>query len=148
MSYNPGKTPLERFEEKIVRRKNGCWMFQTRGPKGSYRYGSFRIDMESYSIGAHRAAWILYRGQIPEDTCVLHRCDTPGCVNPRHLFLGSLQDNLADMRAKKRDFRKLSATQLSFLRAIRGPLLLKRAKKIAREWGVNPFYLYMLRQRR
>ena len=51
---------------------------------------------------AHRISWIFEYGEIPEGMCVLHRCDTPGCVRPSHLFLGTQRDNLHDMYSKKR----------------------------------------------
>jgi hypothetical protein len=53
-------------------------------------------------IDTHRAAWLLYRGEVPEGQSVLHSCDVPSCVNPDHLFLGSQQDNLSDMARKNR----------------------------------------------
>jgi hypothetical protein len=51
---------------------------------------------------AHRYAWELTYGPIPEGLSVLHRCDVPRCVRPDHLFLGTQADNLADMTAKGR----------------------------------------------
>jgi predicted DNA-binding protein (UPF0251 family) len=51
---------------------------------------------------AHRVAWELAYGPIPEGMCVLHRCDRTTCVRPEHLFLGTQQDNIADMNAKGR----------------------------------------------
>ncbi len=51
---------------------------------------------------AHRVAYELATGPIPEGMVVCHRCDTPACINPDHLFVGTQQDNIADMHRKGR----------------------------------------------
>ncbi|WP_394118326.1 HNH endonuclease signature motif containing protein [Xanthobacter lutulentifluminis] len=45
---------------------------------------------------AHRASWMAFKGDIPNGLHVLHRCNTPSCVNPDHLYLGTNLDNAAD----------------------------------------------------
>jgi hypothetical protein len=77
-----------------VKKGPGCWEWQAgRDPNGYGRYGGPL---------AHRVAWTLTNGD-PGRQYVLHRCDNPPCVRPSHLFLGTQQDNLADMRRKGRE---------------------------------------------
>lgn len=109
-SFNPSggrvrtrADPRKRFEEKYVVDPNGCfiWIAATRTSGNGFTYGQFSLD--HYPEKAHRAAWMLYRGPIPDGLFVCHRCDNPLCVNPEHLFLGTALDNMRDMYSKGRD---------------------------------------------
>jgi len=87
------RTPL--FNERYIPEPNsGCWLWE--GPVDAHGYGSH------HSERAHRFSWELHRSEIPAGMCVLHKCDTPTCVNPDHLFLGTLADNNADKVRKGR----------------------------------------------
>ena len=91
------KSVAERFHAK-VNKTQGCWVW-TAG-KNSSGYGVFRVG--DRMVLAHRVAWILAYGPIPEDAQVLHECDNPPCMCPEHLFLGDHLINMADMKAKGR----------------------------------------------
>ena len=93
------KTPLERFEAKYTAVENGCWLWCA--SKDQNGYGMFYLA--PHVTKASRASWVLYRGEIPEGMFVCHKCDTPSCVNPDHLFLGTQSDNMNDCIAKGRN---------------------------------------------
>lgn len=52
--------------------------------------------------GAHRQAWLLTHGEIPEGKWILHHCDVPHCVNPAHLYVGTAKDNMRDILERGR----------------------------------------------
>lgn len=89
--------PVDDF--RLVKKdKSGCWLWQ--GNKTWSGYGLLRRDDKVQST--HRYFWKKFNGVIPAGKCVLHRCDVPSCVNPKHLFLGTQADNIRDMFRKGR----------------------------------------------
>ena len=90
---------IERFWSKVNKNtKTGCWEWEKCLTDSGY--GIVRIHYKAYR--AHRLAWQIERGDIPEGLCVLHKCDNRKCVNPDHLFLGTKKDNTLDMMKKGR----------------------------------------------
>lgn len=83
-----------KFRTKFqINSSTGCWEWQEHLLHG---YGNFR------GIVASRASWILFVGTIPEGLYVLHKCDNPSCVNPKHLFTGTQKENIQDCIRKGR----------------------------------------------
>lgn len=108
------RKPLEDRFWSYVDKTGEHWLWRgalTKSSDGRSRkwYGIFSINNKTR--GAHRTAYEITYGPIPAGMCVLHRCDTPLCVNPDHLFLGTIQDNNADRQAKNRTHRNLTKEQ-------------------------------------
>ncbi len=82
-----------------LREPNQCWHWRGGCDKG---YGRFYSRHLGGYVRAHRAAWILTHGPLSAGIVVCHDCDTPACVNPKHLFIGSSKDNVDDAMAKGR----------------------------------------------
>jgi hypothetical protein len=94
----------QRFRQRVDIPINGdgCWTFS--GARNQNGYGQFRIGERRVNqrVHAHRVAWVMENGPIPDRLLVCHKCDRPSCVRPSHLFLGTNADNLADMSRKGR----------------------------------------------
>ena len=92
----------QRFEKFVTPEPNtGCWLWAGATTKAGY--GQFGVG--SKVIYAHRLALELAGQVIPDGMCVCHRCDTPACVNPEHLFVGSHADNARDRDIKGRHWQ-------------------------------------------
>jgi HNH endonuclease len=97
------KTPPleERFWSKVERRSaDECWPWKACARKKSEGYGAFWLNGRHQP--ASRVAWLLTCGLVSSEDEVCHRCDNPPCCNPKHLFIGSRQDNNADKVSKRR----------------------------------------------
>jgi hypothetical protein len=140
----------EFIERKSIPEPNsGCRLWEAYVDRGGYGRINYR---DVRGLQAHRAAYVLARGPIPAGLFVCHKCDVPACVNPDHLFLGTHDDNMADMASKGRG-RPWSApgekNPAAKLTEERGREILAHPEistaEFARRWGVHPSTIQRVR---
>jgi hypothetical protein len=137
----------QRFWPKVDKRgPDDCWLWT--GSKDGRGYGKIRADGPiRFVMKAHRAAFELTHGPIPDGLHVLHKCDRPGCTNPAHLRLGTHRENMNDMlergrargggvRGERNGFAKLTEAQVREIRAAAAAG--SSTSKLARCYGVDP----------
>lgn len=93
----------KRLWKKVVRSsEEECWPWVARA-RHRFGYGVISSGQGTgKALYAHVVSWGLANGLIPNGASILHRCDNPGCCNPRHLYVGTHQQNMADMKARGR----------------------------------------------
>lgn len=144
------KKPLaERFWAKVdIRTPGDCWMFT--GSPGMHGYGVIRDNRKQRR--ANRVAYELAKGEIPEGMVVCHSCDNPPCVNPNHLYLGTVQANNRDMDRKGRrrvargETKSQSKLTEGLVREIRASP--KSNRELADELGLHINTVYHVRIRK
>lgn len=136
-----GRTDEERFWEKVDK-SGDCWNWTAKvGKRATHNYGKFFID--GRWMQAHRYAYQLAQGEIPEGMVVRHRCDNPLCVRFEHLEIGTQADNVADMDNRGRrnpakgnrvNTAKLTEDKVREIRALYRP---RQGAALARQYGVS-----------
>ena len=156
---------VARFWNKVSK-TDECWLWK--GRKNGHGYGiadlPWRCGKPQPRQRAHRVAWTISNGNLPDDTrwgssrgtLVLHRCDNPACVRPSHLFVGTQTDNNADMRAKGREGRPETRGEHNSnsrltdadVREIRKRFSGgEHYKSIGLAFGINPMYVHEIASR-
>lgn len=131
----------KRFIAKVNKdTESGCWEWTA----GCDREGYGLFKYKRATRRASRISWILYRGEIPNDLWILHKCDNRLCVKPSHLFLGTPSDNSLDREKKGRGrdlvgenngYSKLNDATVLQIRSLKASGV--KQKDIAEQFGVT-----------
>lgn len=154
---------LDSFDHKAINRfkqrfnnlrlnSTGCriWVGKQDGGGQGWSYG--RVSVNGRWLRAHRVSYVIFNGPIPPGKMVCHRCDTPLCIEPSHLFLGTNQDNQRDAAAKGRSgarcgcengFAKLTEEQAQAILDSSGTHI-----EAAQRFGVSYATVSMIRARK
>lgn len=138
------KSIEERFWPKVLK-SDGCWLWIA--GLTSTGYGQFPSGgHERYGarpLKAHRVAWELTYGPIPPNTEIRHKCNTPRCVRPDHLELGTHADNMADMsRAGYHSNRKLTMEQAREIRQLHTTGI--GAHRLGKQFGIAKKNVFLI----
>lgn len=146
----------ERFWQKLDR-QGSCWLWN--GSRNADGYG--RLKQQAKWVRAHRFAYRLVHGPLPDGLLVCHRCDVRNCCNPDHLFLGTSRDNNRDMiekgrarfqgavglnRGEANARAKLSAADVVAIRAAHSAG--EGISALARRYGLHKSGIFMIVHRR
>lgn len=141
----------ERFWSKVdVRGDDECWHWKAAPRRKDQGYGAFWMDGRHHP--SSKVAWLLTNGDVPDGMEVCHQCDNPPCCNPKHLFLGTRQENNDDKVSKSRHAygarngnARLTPEQVQFIRSHKPPGVKRLANGItgalAEQFGVTKQYI-------
>jgi len=137
MVNTSNKVPvLERFWRSVKKTKT-CWLWTASTDTNGY--GQIRHGGRAVTV--HRFSYELHKGKIPHENsyhgvCVLHTCDTTNCVNPKHLILGTQQDNIKDRDNKGRLACKINKKIADKIRKLYKPYEVSQYK-LGKKFGIS-----------
>lgn len=126
----------------------GCWLWAG----GMFQHGYGAVTFRGRRRLAHRWFYEELRGPIPAGFSLLHRCDTPACVNPAHLLVGTNAQNTADsiakgrarpLRGERHPLAKLTPAQVAEIREMAQSRSLTQ-KEIGRRYGITQSNVSMI----
>ena len=123
--------------------KTGCWECTSHAPAGK---GYPRMQRNKKGLHVDAYIWRKYNGDIPEGLSVLHKCDNRLCINPKHLYLGTIAENGRDMAVRERSGQlKISNADVLVIRELEG---IVPQVVLAFQYGVSPHHITDICKRR
>jgi hypothetical protein len=139
---------LSRIKEIPGRLDTPCWEWQ--GTRHTFGYGVLQEGgaKKPKKYLAHRCSYRLFKGDLPDEIDVLHRCDNPPCINPDHLFSGTRGENCTDCAQKDRHARGMrhGLAKLTDENVIKIRNSSEYARIVAPQYGVCEATIYFIRQ--
>ena len=123
----------ELIQDRTTINPLGCWIWH--GARSKSGYGN--IGRCGKTMAAHRVAYRIWNGDIPDGMCVIHVCDDRACCNPAHLYLGTQKENIRDMFARGRNAKFFS--NIPFGERVGGSKLTEWDVRFIRHWIANGF---------
>lgn len=133
------------FSASIPEPNTGCWLWEKQASK-THDYGAFSLPGVG-SVRAHRLAFALVNGDVPDGIVVRHRCDNPACVNPDHLELGTQRENVSDRYSRGRFVGNPAVQKLDEATAKAIFESEDSSAATARKFGVSPTLVKSIRRR-
>lgn len=143
---------VSRFWERTdVMGEDDCWVWKGYIKKEGYG----QVSHQGKNVLAHRVSYTISIGEIPEGLLVLHKCDNPPCVNPKHLFIGTEADNMRDRdikgrgnqpKGEKSGTHKLTETKVKQIRDKYSTGEFTK-RELGREFGVTPENIHSIVRR-
>lgn len=141
------RSAFERMMRRVSAGEGGCLLWTgAHVPKGYGITHKYDEGNNVVSVYVHRVSWEHHFGPIPDGMFVCHACDTPRCVNPDHLFLGTQAENMQDCIAKGRRPRsgnmKVADADIPRIKEMRACGV--KCREIANEFGVSVSLISLL----
>ncbi len=111
----------------------GCWLWAGTTRKGGYG----KVKVRQATMLAHRRSYELHHGSIPKGAIICHRCDTPACVNPAHLYAGTDADNSRDKMSRGRDRKAVGEANFNAKLTEADVLALRASTEPTKVWAAR-----------
>ncbi len=134
-------TPESMILGKSVKHSSGCWLWKDYVSRKGYSHIQASLWGRYFNVSTgHQLSYIVYKGDYDRNLLICHKCNTPSCVNPDHLYPGTNQDNMRDKvlaGSAKGERNPQAKLKESEVRQIKDLLPLFKNTELAKLYGVD-----------